>query len=39
MPVRRGHRIGHDVKDAIMNSELSILDVLVHIEPDTLEDD
>jgi cation diffusion facilitator family transporter len=33
MTVRRGHEIGHDVKSALMGSELPILDVLVHVEP------
>lgn len=33
LTVRRGHEIGHDVKDRLIASELPILDVLVHIEP------
>jgi len=33
IPVHKGHFIGHDVKDALMNSSLGIADVLVHIEP------
>lgn len=33
LSVRRGHEIGHDVKDRLIASELPILDVLVHIEP------
>lgn len=33
LPVRRGHEIAHDVKRALLQSELAILDVLVHIEP------
>jgi cation diffusion facilitator family transporter len=33
MPVREGHRIAHEVKDALLASEASVLDVLVHIEP------
>jgi len=33
LTVRAGHRIGHEVKDALINSELPILDALVHIEP------
>jgi cation diffusion facilitator family transporter len=33
LTVRRGHEIGHDVKDQLIASELPILDVLVHIEP------
>lgn len=32
-PVREGHRIGHDVKDALLASKLPVLDALVHIEP------
>lgn len=28
-----GHRIGHRVKDALLESDLGILDVLVHVEP------
>ncbi|KAB2923729.1 MAG: cation transporter [Bacteroidetes bacterium] len=34
--VREGHRIGHDVKDAVCASRSRIADVLIHIEPDTL---
>jgi len=34
LSVREGHRIGHAVKSALINSELSINDVIVHIEPD-----
>jgi len=33
MPVDKAHFIGHEVKDALMNSPLGIADVLVHIEP------
>lgn len=33
LTVRTGHRIGHEVKDVLINSELPILDALVHIEP------
>ena len=33
MPVRKGHRIAHEVKDAIRRSNPKISDVLVHIEP------
>jgi len=33
MTVSSGHRIGHDVKDALVNSDLPILDALVHVEP------
>ncbi|MBL7162635.1 MAG: cation transporter [Anaerolineales bacterium] len=34
--VRRGHQIAHDVKDRLVGSSLSILDVILHIEPDNL---
>lgn len=33
LPVREGHRIGHEVKDSLVNCELPILDVLTHVEP------
>lgn len=33
MPVRNGHQIAHEVKDAIRRSNPKISDVLVHIEP------
>jgi cation diffusion facilitator family transporter len=33
LPVREGHRIAHDVKDAIRAANPAIADVLVHIEP------
>jgi len=33
MPVSQGHTIGHDVKRALLESDLGVLDVLVHIEP------
>lgn len=33
IPVRRGHQIGHLVKDRLMKSEIPINDVVVHIEP------
>lgn len=33
LPVSEGHEIGHDVKRALLDSELGVLDVLVHIEP------
>jgi len=36
MSVRRGHQIAHDVKDRLIESPLSILDVILHIEPDNL---
>lgn len=34
LSVREGHVIAHDVKDALMASDLSILDVTIHVEPD-----
>lgn len=33
LSVRRGHQIAHLVKDALIKSEVPIMDVLVHIEP------
>ncbi|MBF0571037.1 MAG: cation transporter [Candidatus Omnitrophica bacterium] len=33
MQVHEAHRIGHEVKDALILSSLGIADVLVHIEP------
>jgi len=33
MQVHQAHLIGHNVKDALINSSLGIADVLVHIEP------
>jgi cation diffusion facilitator family transporter len=33
IPVRKGHAIAHDVKEAIRRSNPKISDVLVHIEP------
>jgi len=33
LSVRRGHEIAHDVKQALLDSQLSILDATVHIEP------
>jgi cation diffusion facilitator family transporter len=33
LTVRRGHEIGHAVKDRLIHSELPILDALVHVEP------
>lgn len=32
--VQKGHKIGHQVKDRLLNSHINILDVTVHIEPD-----
>jgi cation diffusion facilitator family transporter len=37
MPVRAGHHIAHLVKDALLHSDLRILDALVHVEPHSLE--
>jgi cation diffusion facilitator family transporter len=36
LSVHQGHLIGHRVKDCLMDSELRIFDVIVHIEPDSL---
>jgi cation diffusion facilitator family transporter len=33
LSVRRGHEIAHDVKQALLDSQLSIHDATVHIEP------
>lgn len=33
LPVREGHRIAHQVKDALLAADLSVLDALVHVEP------
>jgi divalent metal cation (Fe/Co/Zn/Cd) transporter len=33
LPVRDGHRLAHEVKDALLKSPIPVLDVLVHIEP------
>jgi cation diffusion facilitator family transporter len=33
--VRRGHEIAHDVKRALLDSPLGVLDVIVHVEPAT----
>ncbi len=33
IPVREGHRIAHDVKDAVRNANPTVADVLVHVEP------
>jgi cation diffusion facilitator family transporter len=33
LPVREGHRIAHEVKDALLAANLSVLDALVHVEP------
>jgi cation diffusion facilitator family transporter len=33
LPVRDGHKLAHEVKDALLRSPTPVLDVLVHIEP------
>lgn len=33
IPVTEGHRIGHEVKQALFNAGLHILDVITHVEP------
>ena len=33
LTVREGHKIGHDVKDRLLGSDLNVIDVIVHIEP------
>jgi cation diffusion facilitator family transporter len=33
LPVRDGHRLAHDVKEALLAANLNVLDALVHIEP------
>jgi cation diffusion facilitator family transporter len=35
LSVREGHFIGHNVKDAVCAMNARIMDVLIHIEPDT----
>lgn len=35
LPVREGHQIAHEVKDAIREAYPRVADVLVHVEPDT----
>jgi cation diffusion facilitator family transporter len=35
LPVREGHQIAHQVKDAIRAAYPRVADVLVHVEPDT----
>jgi cation diffusion facilitator family transporter len=35
LPVREGHRLAHEVKDALLGADLNVLDALVHIEPAT----
>ena len=38
MSVRQGHEVAHLVKDTLLQSELPILDALVHIEPARADD-
>ena len=38
LTVREGHSLGHRVKDRLLECELPILDVLVHVEPPRRED-
>jgi len=33
LPVREGHRLAHEVKDALLDADLGVLDALVHVEP------
>lgn len=33
LPVREGHRLAHEVKEALLDADLGVLDALVHIEP------
>ena len=33
MPVSEGHRIAHEVKDALLAGDVGVLDALVHVEP------
>jgi cation diffusion facilitator family transporter len=33
LPVSEGHRIAHEVKDALLAGEVGVLDALIHIEP------
>jgi cation diffusion facilitator family transporter len=33
LPVRDGHEIAHRVKDALVGSELKVLDATIHVEP------
>jgi cation diffusion facilitator family transporter len=35
LTVERGHKIGHDVKEQLINEITSLRDVLVHLEPET----
>lgn len=33
LSVAEGHAIGHAVKDALLNSDLNVMDAIVHVEP------
>lgn len=33
LPVREGHRLAHEVKEALLGAKLGVLDALVHVEP------
>ena len=33
MTVREGHDLSHQVRDLLVNSDLNIVDVVVHLEP------
>ncbi len=33
LPVREGHRLAHEVQEALLAADLGVLDALVHIEP------
>jgi divalent metal cation (Fe/Co/Zn/Cd) transporter len=35
LPVRDGHRIAHDVKDAVRADNPRVRDVTIHVEPAT----
>ncbi len=36
LTVAEGHLIGHNLKDKLMNASANILNVMVHIEPNSL---
>jgi cation diffusion facilitator family transporter len=39
LPVREGHRIAHDVKDAVRANNARVRDVTIHVEPATAEEE
>jgi divalent metal cation (Fe/Co/Zn/Cd) transporter len=39
MPVREGHRIAHDVKDAVRAKNARVRDVTIHVEPATAQEE